>query len=134
MTRVVRSRMAVSSAACTMRSLSASSALVASSSSSSGGVLQHGAGNRDALALAAREAHAALAQEGVVALGQGADEIVGKGGARRGLHLGVAGVGAAVADVLQRAGGKDHRVLRHHGDVLAYVVQRQLRAVARRAA
>jgi len=37
MTSVVRLRMADSSAACTMRSLSASKALVASSSSSSGG-------------------------------------------------------------------------------------------------
>ena len=37
MTSVVRSAIAASSAACTMRSLSASSALVASSSSSSGG-------------------------------------------------------------------------------------------------
>ena len=35
-------------------------------------VLQHRARDRDALALAARQAHAALAEEGLVALGQGA--------------------------------------------------------------
>ena len=35
-------------------------------------VLEDGAGDRDALPLSARQAHAALAQEGAVALGQGA--------------------------------------------------------------
>ena len=55
-----------------MRSLSASSALVASSSSSSGGFFSIARAMRDALALAARQAHAALAEEGPVAVGQGA--------------------------------------------------------------
>ena len=39
-------------------------------------VLQDRAGDADALALAARQAHAALAEEGPVALGQRADEVV----------------------------------------------------------
>ena len=63
-------------ALCTRRSDSASSALVASSSSSSGGVLQHRARDRDALALPAGQAHAALAQERLVALRQPRDEFI----------------------------------------------------------
>ena len=46
-------------------------------------VLQDRAGDRDALALAARQAHAALAEEGAVALGQRADEVVREGGRAR---------------------------------------------------
>ena len=65
MTSVVRSFIADSSAACTMRSLSASSALVASSSSSSGGFFRIARAIADALALPARQAHAALAEEGL---------------------------------------------------------------------
>ena len=42
-------------------------------------VLQHGAGDGEPLALAARELDAVLADHGVVALGQRADEIVGGG-------------------------------------------------------
>ena len=48
----------------------------------------------DALALAARQAHAALAEVGVVALGQGADEVVREGGLGGGDHLVVAGARA----------------------------------------
>ena len=44
------------------------------------------------------------------------------------MHLGVAGLGFAVADVLQRAGGKNHRVLRHDAYALAQVLQRHLAA------
>ena len=43
-------------------------------------VLEHGARDRDALALPAREPHAALAQEGVVTLGQLVNELVGERG------------------------------------------------------
>jgi hypothetical protein len=42
---------------------------------------EHGPGQGDALALAAGEAHAAFAEIAVVALGQGADEVVGVGAA-----------------------------------------------------
>ena len=76
-------------------------------------VLQHRARDGDALALAARQAHAAFAQEGGVALGQGFDEFVREGGLGRSFHLVVAGRGVAVADVLQRAGGEHHAILRH---------------------
>jgi hypothetical protein len=43
------------------------------------GVEQDGARNRDALALAARQARAALAHDGVVAFGQVGDKVVGIG-------------------------------------------------------
>ena len=79
-------------------------------------VLQHRPGDRDPLALPAREADAALAEEGLVALGQGGDEVVRVGGGRGGDHLGVAGRGPAVADVLHRVGREDHAVLRDDAD------------------
>ncbi len=87
-----------------MRSLSASRALVASSSSRSGGFFSSGAGDGNALALPARQPHAALAQEGGVALGQGLQKIVGKGLLGGGDDFSVCGVGATIADVVQRAG------------------------------
>ncbi|PKO49707.1 MAG: hypothetical protein CVU28_15025, partial [Betaproteobacteria bacterium HGW-Betaproteobacteria-21] len=44
---------------------------------------------------------------------------------RRLHHLLVARIHATVADVLQRIGGEDYRILRDDGDVLAQVVQAQ---------
>ena len=90
-----------------------------------GRILQDGARDRNALALAARQAHASLPQKGVVALGQGADELVGKGGFGSGHHFIRAGFRLAVADVFQRAAGENYRVLRHDADAPAQVVQRQ---------
>jgi hypothetical protein len=63
-------------------------------------VAQEGAGDGDALALAAGELDAPLAHQGGVAPGQGHDEVVGIGGARRGLQLRLAGLGLAEAQVL----------------------------------
>ena len=48
---------------------------------------EQGAGDRDALALAAGEGQAALADPGLVAVGQLADEVVGLGAARRRFDL-----------------------------------------------
>ena len=50
---------------------------------------------------------------------------MGKGGLCGGYYLSVAGLWLAVADVVQRAGRKNHRVLRHCADVAAQRVQRQ---------
>ena len=80
-------------------------------------VLQNGPRNRDALALPAGQAYTPFAQEGVVAFGQVADETVGKCGLGRSQHLGVAGVGASVADVFAGGGREDGRILWHHADV-----------------
>ena len=63
---------------------------MASSSSRIGRVLQEGAGDGDALALAAGQARAGLADQGVVALRQLGDEVVRRGGLRRRLDLGLA--------------------------------------------
>ena len=59
-------------------------------------VLEDGPGDRHALALAARQAHPAVADDRVVALGQGADEVVGVGGPGGGDHLVVGRVQPAV--------------------------------------
>ena len=92
-------------------------------------VAQDRAGDREALALAAGEHHAALADLGVVALRQPGDELVRRGGAGRRLDLGVAGLRPAEADVLARRGGEDHRLLRHQRDCAAQVGARQLAQV-----
>ena len=59
-----------------------------------GRVAEQRAGDRDALALAAREPHPALAHHRLVALGQGHDGVVHVGVARGRLELGLARVGA----------------------------------------
>jgi hypothetical protein len=63
-------------------------------------VAQDGAGHGDALALAAGQAHAALAEEGVVALRQPLEKASAWAASRRGAHLLVVGALGAVADVL----------------------------------
>ncbi len=75
-------------------------------------VLEQRPGQREALALAAGEAHAALAHRGVEPLGQRLDEVPGLGGARRLDDLGLGGVRLAVGDVVA------HRAL-EQVDVLA---------------
>ena len=59
-----------------------------------------GPGERDELALARRQRPAPLAHRVQVAAGQRGDEVVGADGPRRGLDLGVGGVGPAVGDVV----------------------------------
>ena len=88
-------------------------------------VLQHGAGDADALALAAGDAHAALAQKGLVALRQRGDEVVGVGGLGGGDDVGIRRIGPAVANVVQRVGREDGAVLRHDADAPAQAVQRR---------
>lgn len=90
-------------------------------------VFQHGTCNRNALALPARQAHAALTKEGVVALGQGVDEVMRKGSFCSSFGLFIRRAGFAVADVLQRAGRENHRVLRHDADTMAQVFKRHVR-------
>ena len=64
-----------------------------------GGVLQHGARDRQALALAARQLDPVAPDPGVVAVGKGHDEVVGPGVARRLDDLILAGLELAVSDV-----------------------------------
>ena len=85
-------------------------------------ILENRACDRDALPLSARQPHAALAEERVVALRQRAQELVRFGGTRRGFDLGVAGIGPAVADVLARRRAEQHGVLRHEADQPPHVL------------
>ena len=119
MTSVVRFPEMRSSASWMSFSVWLSSAEVASSSTRIGGAFQDGAGDGDALLLAAGQLEAALADLGVVALRRRADEAVDLGVLRRFLDLGVARVPAAVADVVAHGVVEQHGVLRNHADVVA---------------
>src|SRR6185437_14506266 len=81
------------------------------------------AGDRDALALAAGQAHAALAHFGLVAVAERADEVVRLGGAGGFAHFLVAGAFAAEADVVGGAAAEDHGFLWYQCDRAAQVVQ-----------
>ena len=72
--------------------------------------------DRDALALTTREPDPLLAEEGVETVRQLVDEAAGGRGCGCCLDLIVAGVGAAVADIVPCIGGKDHRLLGHKAD------------------
>ena len=126
-TSVVRSCDTRSSASWISRSVWLSSAEVASSSSRIGGAFEDGAGDRDALLLAAGELQAALADLGLVAVRRHADEAVDLREPRGLLDLGVARLPAAVADVVADGVVEQHGVLRDHADRGA---QRLLRHVA----
>ena len=66
--------------------------------------------------MAAGQAGAALADHGLVAVGQRLDEVVRVGGARGGNDVGLAGVGAAEPQVVLDRAVEQVGVLRHHGD------------------
>lgn len=80
------------------------------------GVGEDRPGQRDALALAAGEGEAVLADLGVVALGQLGDEPVGLGGAGGGLDLLLGGVREAVGDVGADGVGEEEGVLGDESD------------------
>ena len=73
----------------------------------------------DALALAAREGVAALADHGVVALGEAHDELVGVGRSGRRLDLFEGRVGQSVGDVVADGDGEEERLVEDDADVLA---------------
>src|ERR1700732_4117725 len=82
---------------------------------------QNGAGDRKALTLPAREAHAFLAEKGSEAAWQGIKEL---GRMRRlggGADLQLCGARSAEADILPRIGAEDHRILRHQSDAVAHL-------------
>src|SRR2546423_5014486 len=86
-------------------------------------VLQEGAGNGDALALAARELDAALTHLGVVPLGEPDDELVGVGRLRRRDHVTLAGPWPGVSNVLGDAGREEHRILRYYRELSSEVLK-----------
>ena len=77
---------------------------------------QQRAGDRHALALAARERDAALTHRCVVALRQTQDVVVHRCLACGGLDLGAAGIGPGQRDVFGHAGREQECLLRHPGD------------------
>jgi hypothetical protein len=77
---------------------------------------QDGAGDRDALALAARQRDAALADHRVEPLRQAADELGGGGELGGARDLAVARLGSPEADVVADARREDGDVLRHQRD------------------
>ena len=85
-------------------------------------VLHHGPGDGDALALAAGQVRAALADHGVVAVGQRRDEVVAAGLLRRGDHVLHRRVGRAEADVVGDGVAEQVDVLEHEGEVLHQAV------------
>ena len=75
---------------------------------------EHHAGDAQQLLLALTDVAAVLGDDGVVALGQAADEAVGMGCLGRCHHLVEGGVRLAVGDVLPHGAGPEPGVLQHH--------------------
>lgn len=90
------------------------------------GVGEDGPGQRDALALAAGEGEALLADLGVVPGGQRPDEPLGLGGAGGRLDLLLGGAGVPVGDVGADGVGEEEGVLRDQSDRAAQGLVRQL--------
>ena len=88
-------------------------------------------GDRDALALAVRERHAALTQHRVIALRQRLDEAGGVGETRRRLDRFRRGARSAVGDVVAHRRGEEQAVLKHHAHLRAERRERVLAHVAR---
>lgn len=82
-----------------------------------GGVLEEGACDADALALADAEVAAAFADGAVEALGHLHDEVVGLGAFRGFDDFLVGGAHAAVGDVFLHSGREENGVLKDHADV-----------------
>jgi len=82
-------------------------------------VAQQGAGDRQPLALAARQIDAALAEDRLIAVGQLQDEIMGVGVARRGFELVVGRIRLAEAQIVLDRAVEQIGVLMHHRETAA---------------
>ena len=82
------------------------------------GVFQNGPGDGDALALSARQFHAALAHQGFHALGKRLNEIQGVGQARRLTDIVERSSLLAVGDVLADGAAEQNHLLGHNANVL----------------
>ena len=91
-----------------------------------GCILQHGAGNGNALLFAAGKVAATPAADGVVALIQLADEIIAPGSPGYRLDFRIGGVQAAHADVVPHRAVKEVVVLRYIGNLAVELLQRDL--------
>ena len=83
------------------------------------GFAQQGAGNGQALLLAAGDVAAALLDPGVVLIGEALDEFIGAGQLCHPDALFLAGVLVAPAQVIQDGAGEQHVLLQYHGDLMA---------------
>ena len=101
------------------RSVPMSTELVASSRIRIARVGEERPRERDELALAEREAEAALAELRVVAVLEPLDELVGADGAGGGDDLLARRVGAAEGDVLGDRAGEEEALLRHDPELAA---------------
>ena len=90
-----------------------------------GRVAQQRARDRDALALAPRQPHAALADDGLIALRQLRDELVRVRRARRRFELRGGGARLAHPQVVLDRAMEEVGVLTDHGDVAAHLVEGQ---------
>ncbi len=87
---------------------------------------QDGAGDGQQLHLPLRDVGGLLVEHHVVAIRQGADEVVHVGGLGGCDDLFVGGVRAAVADVLHDGAVEQPGILQHHAEHAAQVVAREL--------
>ncbi len=87
-------------------------------------IAQKRARDCDALPLAARQAHAALADDGSIALRQARDEFMGVGRARGVFKLGLGRIGAAHAQIVLDGAVEQIAVLADHGDERTQILQR----------
>ena len=87
---------------------------------------EQGPRDRQALALASRQAHAALAHHRVVALGQLGDEPRRLCRLGRRVDLLLGGVRTAIRDVLAHRAREEHRVLEHHAQLRAQARERHV--------
>ena len=90
---------------------------------------QHGAGDRQPLPLAAGEVEAAFAEDGVVAVRQGGDEVVGRGDLRGLFDLGERRLGMAEGDVGRDGVAEQKCLLKDEADVPPQVVEIEIAQV-----
>ena len=88
-------------------------------------ILQHGARDREALALAAGKTCSALAYDRVIAVRQSVDKVIAAGGSCRRDHLLVRCVGSAELDVVFDGVGKQINILEHN----AYLIHERSESV-----
>ncbi len=95
-----------------------------------GCIAEQGAGDGDALPLPAGEPDSALANDGVIALRQPADEFVGIGRPGHGFQLGPGRLGPAHAQVVLDRAVEQIGILVHHGDLTANLIEGEIAQVA----
>lgn len=94
-----------------------------------GGVAQEGAGEGETLALSAGERGAALADDGLITVGERHDEVVGEGGAGGSFDLGFGGFRATEEKVGANGVDEEDGVLGNERDLAAKVGEAQVAQV-----